>query len=322
MKMQKFIAASCCLMAASLVSCGGGAPVAGSALGAMTETQPHAAGGRSKQDLIYVANGNNEVTVYSYSSQQLVGVLTQFTKPEGECVDGEGNVYITDASANRILEFAHGGAKPIKTYDDSPDSPYACAIDPVSGNLAVANDDGSSGNIAIWSKSSGQRTTYSDSALGVFQGCAYDSNGNLLVTNGYLGYANPSLFAWLPEGGTRLTNVKVPGPNGSRTWHYILGIQWDGKFFVLDDGQTIYRVLLIHGQAYYVGDTELYYGSGQFGFYSSKKGFQATVVVGPGDSESSSSVYYWNYPAGGQPVTEISHGVDWPVAVVVSLAAK
>ncbi|HEX3368644.1 MAG TPA: hypothetical protein VHS56_03630, partial [Candidatus Cybelea sp.] len=129
-------------------------------------------------------------------------------------------------------------------------------------------------------------------------------------------------FAWLPEGGTRLTNVKVPGPNGGRTWDYISAIQWDGKFFVLDYGQTIYWVLLIHGQAYYVGDTELYHGSGQFGFYRQKGASQATVVVGPADSESSSSVYYWNYPAGGQPVTEISHGVDQPVAVVVSLATK
>ena len=45
-----------------------------------------------------------------------------------------------------------GGTKPIKKFDDSPDSPYTCSVDPTNGNLAVANNDGTStqGNIAIW----------------------------------------------------------------------------------------------------------------------------------------------------------------------------
>ncbi|MGA8384651.1 MAG: hypothetical protein WB687_05100 [Candidatus Cybelea sp.] len=320
MKLSKLFPFACCALTVILASCGGAPPRA--LPGAMPESISHIDGNQAKQDLLYVSNNNDEVTVYDYSSQKLVGILTDFTQPRGECVDGRGNVYITDTSAERVLEFAHGGKKPIEKYDDSPDSPYACAIDPTTGDLAVANDDGSSGNIAIWSNGTSQRTTYTDSELGKFQGCAYDTNGDLFVTNGYVGYNNPTLFAWLPEHGMKLINVNVPGPSASWTWYYIGGIQWDGKFFALDDGETIYRVTLIHGQVYYVGSTDVYYGGGQFAFYSAKPGSQANVVVGPSDSDSSSTVDYWSYPAGGEPITEISHAVDDPVAAVISRGKK
>ena len=135
------------------------------------------AAGVSKQDLLYVTNGNGEVTVYRYWKRALVGVLTSLTQPMGECVDAEQNVYITDHATQKILEFAHGGTKPIKTLDDSPDSPYTCSVDPITGNLAVTNDDGTSteGNLAIWPGGSGTRVTYTDSSISRFRGCAYDN---------------------------------------------------------------------------------------------------------------------------------------------------
>src|SRR5271166_2288634 len=135
------------------------------------------------QDLLYVSNGNGEVTVYRYWQHTLVGVLTDFTQPMGECADSSGNVYITDYAAKQILEYAHGGKSPTKTLNDSPDSPYACSIDPSTGNLAVANNDGTSqqGNIAIWTKASGSPAYYTNSLLFNFEGCAYDDKGNLLV---------------------------------------------------------------------------------------------------------------------------------------------
>ena len=84
-----------------------------------------------------------------------------------------GNIYITDAGTNQS-SYAHGGSKAIEKFDDSPDTPYTCAVDPTTGNLAVANND----NIAIWPKGgSGQPTRYTDSALGSFGGCAYDTAG-------------------------------------------------------------------------------------------------------------------------------------------------
>jgi|HubBroStandDraft_4_1064222.scaffolds.fasta_scaffold00006_149 hypothetical protein len=278
-------------------------------------------GGVAQQDLLYVSNTNGEVTVYRYWQHTLVGVLTDFTQPMGECADSSHNVYITDASAKQILEYAHGGTKPIKKFDDSPDSPYTCSVDLATGDLAVANYNGTSqpGNIAIWGGGSSKRTTYTDSALGYFIGCAYDASGNLLVTNGR-GYSAPAGFAWLPNGGTRLVNIKIPGPGSSDNW-YVTGIQWDGKYFVLDSGYA-YRISLLHGQAYYVGYTSLDPTGGPYAIYDNTPGLQGTQIVVGISGRSYSSVNLYHYPAGGQPVAEITHAVDRPFGVVVSYKLK
>jgi hypothetical protein len=278
-------------------------------------------GGVSQQDLLYVANANGEVTVYRYWQHTLVGVLTDFTQPMGECADSSHNVYITDASAKQILEYAHGGTKPIKKFDDSPDAPYTCSVDLATGDLAVANYNGASqqGNIAVWSSGSSKRTTYTDSALGYFIGCAYDANGNLLVTNGR-GYSAPAGFAWLPKDGSRLVNIKIPGPRSSDNW-YVTGIQWDGRYFVLDSGYA-YRISLMHGQAYYVGYTSLDPTGGPYAIYDNTPGEQGTQIVAGVSSFSTSGVDLFHYPAGGDPVAEITHAIDRPTGVVVSYKLK
>lgn len=279
-------------------------------------------GGVAQQDLLYVSNGNSEVTVYRYWQHTLVGVLTDFTQPMGECADNGHDVYIADYAAKQIVEYAHGGTKPIKKFNDSPDSPYACSIDPATGDLAVANDDGTSaqGNIAIWNAGSGKRTTYNDSKLGNFIGCAYDGDGNLLVTNGH-GYSSPGLFAWLPKGGAKLVDVTVPGARQNWKWS-VTGIQWDGKYFVLDEYQA-YRISLQHGQAYYVGETSLDPGGyAPYAIYNNTPGQQGTQIVVPFSDDSGTGVDLFHYPAGGYPIAGISHGVDRPFGVVVSYKLK
>jgi hypothetical protein len=126
---------------------------------------------------------------------------------------------------------------------------------------------------------------------------------------------DPALFAWLPAGGTRLVNITVPGPEANSKWRDVYGMQWDGAFFALDSGQAIYREALIHGQAYYVGSTTLSGGHGLYGFYSAKQSSQASVVAAPA---SSNTVGLWDYPAGGEIKSKITHGVDAPSAVVIS----
>ena len=187
--------ASACCAAAILAACDAsgraGTPATSSALPALRQGSQHRiswmAGGLAKQDLLYVSNGNSEVTVYRFWKRTLVGVLTSFTQPMGECTDNASNVYITDYAAKAVFEYAHGGTKAIKRFDDSSESPYACATDPTTGSLAVANYDGTSlpGSVAIWPKGSDDPTIYTNSQLYYFRGLAFDSSGNLLVTNGY-----------------------------------------------------------------------------------------------------------------------------------------
>src|SRR5580700_6686174 len=109
------------------------------------------------EDLLYVSNVYT-ITVYSYPKGKLVGTLNNFEKPYGECVDAKGNVWITDSSFGKIYEYAHGGTKPIHTVKDPEYVPYGCAVDPTTGDLAVANYSDASdreGNVAVYHKAKG-----------------------------------------------------------------------------------------------------------------------------------------------------------------------
>jgi hypothetical protein len=108
--------------------------------------------GVANADLLYISDGNGEVTVYRYWKRTLSGLLTGFGQPLGLCVDVNENVFITDYSAQQIQGYAHGATKPFTTISDAPYDPYDCSVDPLTGNLAVANATGGSsatGNIAL-----------------------------------------------------------------------------------------------------------------------------------------------------------------------------
>src|SRR5580704_1128033 len=145
-----FVAGGMLLVHCSGLSQGGLMPRAGTAV---RPVQPASAGGARNGrrvswmtkgmndiDLLYVSNANGFVNVYRFWQHTLVGVLTNFTQPTGECADAAGNVYIVDHSTSKIYEYAHGGTKAIKTLDDSASSPDGCSVDHNTGNLAVAND--------------------------------------------------------------------------------------------------------------------------------------------------------------------------------------
>ena len=72
--------------------------------------------------------------------------LSDSNSPYGECVDKAGDVFVADFGGNTgtpaILEYAHGGTKPIATLSDPGYYPESCSIDPTTGNLAVTNDGG------------------------------------------------------------------------------------------------------------------------------------------------------------------------------------
>lgn len=282
--------------------------------------------GLAKADLIYVSDADSEVTVYNLAKQTLVGVLTHFDQPMGECVDAGGDVYIADYSAEKIFEYAHGGAKPIKTLDDSPYTPYECAVDPTTGDLAVTNYGGTSksGNVTIWPKGSGQPTAYADSALIYFFSCAYDRNGNLLLSGSPDG--RTGAFAWLPHGGSQLIKIAIPGPKSGWTWYSIDGVQWDGEYFVLDYGQSFYRISVIHGLAYYIGDIHLtdyaeFYGPA-FIYTPNSTSKSQQILGGETSTSSSYAVGSFDYPGGTGPLFKIAHGVFRPFGVAVSPATQ
>jgi hypothetical protein len=176
----------------------------------------------TSEPLLYVAQiPDVGVDVLSYPGLKLVGQLTDIYEPQGVCSDASGNVYVTAFWTEDILEFAHGGTSPIAKLGDYGYYPFGCAVDPTTGDLAVANTgsmDGG-GSLAIYKGARGSPTDYA----GSFYFCAYDNKGNLLADFDDYGTGYEMLRA--KSYSLQRINLNVPG----------YGIQWDGSYFAIID---------------------------------------------------------------------------------------
>jgi hypothetical protein len=108
-----------------LVGCGGSQPPIG-APGAMPQASAlatHVDRGKSwmlpeakSDDLLYASESiRNKVFILTYPGGKLVGTLTGFNMPFGDCVDGVGDVWIINQHPPEVIEYAHGGTTPIAT---------------------------------------------------------------------------------------------------------------------------------------------------------------------------------------------------------------
>ncbi len=281
--------------------------------------------GAARWDLLYVTNANGLVNVYRYWQHTLTGILSDFDHPEGECSDAAGNVYIADSGARKVYEYAHGAKRPIKTIEDSGYDPYGCAVNLKSGDLAVANfydsRSHSRGNIAIYRHASGKAVIYDDSYLRGFRSCAYDDNGNLLATdgNGYSSSSYGSRFVYLPKKAVKLISIDF---SSSGYPFYVQAIQWDGKYWVIDQYEDLYQLTISGRQATFVGTIELSgaYGNdlGPFAFYRPTPTSAPTQVVGSTAFESRSAAEYWRYPAGGDTIASVTQKLDQAFGVAIS----
>jgi hypothetical protein len=276
----------------------------------------------ASQDLLCVSNENGIVNVYRYQQHDLVGELTDFTQPEGECSDAAGDVYITDYAGD-IDEYGHGGTSALRVINESGYSPYACAVDRRSGDLAVANfDKGGSdkpGSVAIYRHAKGKPTYYSSEDLFHVNGVAYDTFGDLLVTG--FSYDSSYLepyFGYLPAKSRDFQEITLPPPDSSG-WFLVevQGDGWDGKYWTLDIYGAEYQYS-IDIKPELIGKVGLDGGGPPPAFYDPNPKKQATQAVGAGSE--GSDVYFWNYPAGGQPYATITHGLDKPFGIAISLA--
>ncbi|MBV8147611.1 MAG: hypothetical protein JO092_00805, partial [Candidatus Eremiobacteraeota bacterium] len=189
-------------------------------------------------DLLYVVYPTlEEVYAYSYPQGVLKGQITGLTNVGGDCTDPKGDLYITDAapSGNKIVEFAHGGTRPMRSLPVPGTNAFSCAVDPNSGDLAVADigtQQGQGAEIAVYREAKGQPKAYTDPDFLDYYYCGYDDAGDLFVDGHYpAGYERPK-FAELPHGGTSLLTLNL---NYAVGW--LSGIQWDGKYLAV--GQAV-----------------------------------------------------------------------------------
>lgn len=288
--------------------------------------------GLAQRDLLYVSNANGTVNVYRYWQRTLVGVLTKFQRPMGECSDWSGNVYITDYDAKKIYVYAHGGTKALRAIDDSPYRPKGCSVSP-RGNLAVANygTENSSyygdGNIAVWTHATGTPAYYADNNDNHFTSCAYDNHGDLLATtlSGYSGiWYYYTEFYYLPKGSSKAIYMKLPNPYFTSGWDYVQALGFDGQYWVVDSYGGLYRYT-INVQATYVDRIVLKatYGVGAVALYRKTLKTPATQVAGDSNSYNSHyAVDFFKYPAGGDPIAGVTKDLDAPAGLAISLRTQ
>ena len=270
-----------------------------------------------KDDLLYISDEGGDVYVFSYPQGALVGTLTGFLNPRGECVDRAGDVWVVDLGSGpyaSVVEYAHGGTSPIKTLNIRNEYPYGCSVDHATGNLAVtffADSYGSTqGAVEVYEHGKAHRTrTYVDPDIYYYVMCGYDNQGNLYVDGFNAG--SVFKFAEIPNGSSSFTNVSLNQSIG-----FPGGVQWDGKYVAVgdSDNDVIYQFAISGSQGNKVGSTPLNGGSyvEQFWIHSLDH-----RVIGP--SNGGASVMFWKYPAGGEPTRTIT-GFRYPFGSVISKA--
>lgn len=211
---------------AVLAGCGGSQPLTG-APGAVQSgvVAQHAGPGTSwmlpeasGEDLLYVTN-YSVVTVYTYPQGKLVGTLKGFNSASGACVDAAGDVFVANFKPLAVYEYAHGGTKRIATYKGV--GTYSCAVDPVSGDLAVT---GATQTVFIFQEGKSKARVLRDRKTEFFQSCVYDDKGNLFL-DGYRNNKGKPALTELPKGTNKFVEMEIDAP--------IYGegqLQWDGSY--------------------------------------------------------------------------------------------
>jgi hypothetical protein len=276
--------------------------------------RPEAKGG----DLLYVADQDtNDVYVYSWPQGKLAQTLTGFTGASNLCSDSSGNVYVPDYFSHDVLEYAHGGSTPIRTLKAPGENPYSCAVDPATGNLAVANITSATsgpGDLLVYAKAKGRPKSYHAAGFVAFNSCSYDGSGNLFVDGYAATYA--FRFAELQKGKSALTNIAVrqfinnPG-----------GVLWDGKYITVGDAADgwIYEVSVSGKTGKIEGSTLLRHSANVFQYWFYGKSVLATNITS--FSAPSGYVGVWKYPEGGKPTATIK-GFSKPDGVTISVASR
>lgn len=251
----------------------------------------------SSEALLYYADGGGSVYVLSYPAGKLVGTLNGFDGTMGVCSDENGDVFITTYFTEAIYEYAHGGTQLLAKLGDYGYYPMGCAVDPVTGNLAVANTkdmNGNHGNVAIYAGATGKPTYYTAPYLFTYDWCTYDTLGNLYVNGGAL--------AEMPYGSQTFNDVSL-GVSGD-------GIRWDGQYVAMVNptDKKIYRIAVDGSTGSVVGTVSF---TGLFRLLGNDFAISDGKIVVPfgGQKGRVSKIGKWKYPKGGR-IQDIVHQVN------------
>ena len=254
----------------------------------------------SSGDLVYMVQGDT-VGIYSFAGKQ-VGELKgfDFAQLYALCSDMEGNVWVTYGQS--LLEYARGGTIPIAQLY-TVGTPFSCAVDPTTGDIAVADATGEDQQIGtqvdVYTNIYEPGQTYNDSDMNAYLYCTYDSQGNLLV-NGARNLESGSVLAELPKGSSTLQTVKM-----DEKFERAGGLQWDGRYVAIGDSlkHVVYEMSVAGGLATTVSTSHFHDWSGSH--------FKTIEPFAIGNGEivltfSERQTGFWKFPGGGNTLRRIS----------------
>ena len=251
-------------------------------------------------DLLYIAAwGNGDTYVYTYPQGRLVGTLTGFATPRGDCADSAGDVFIVaysngSTSSSTIYEYAHGGTNPIATLSD-PDVAVGCAVDPTTGNLAATGKV-----VAIFKNASGNPQLYYSSEYSFYY-CSYDDKGNLYIMAINGRYADQQVLVRLASGSANFEQISL-SPKLYTASNISPTVQWDGKHLAVTSDQerrpiSLYRLRIAGSKAVVISSATLISPKNN---YSGELWIQGKSIVGAGYVKRGyENAFLWPYPKGG-----------------------
>lgn len=259
-------------------------------------------------DLLYIAHEgasnytkHGVISILSYPGGMPVARI-RHVAALGMCSDRSGNVWVIAyvSGAFEMLEYAHGGTTPIAEIA-MPKNFYAggCAVDPASGDLAVANERSGNpygGRIYVWAGARPGKPAVHKAPF-VPEFVTYDDKGNIFAA----GYPGGSDF-WLvlgelPKGARELERIKLDKSTGVPG-----SIAWDGRRIAVGTGgfplkgtPRIYRVRISGASGRVTGETvprdpAMYYRP----IFSLLGDSVVSIAGSAGDR-----VDVWPYPSGG-----------------------
>jgi hypothetical protein len=185
--------------------------------------------------LLFIADyGTDAVDIFTMPGLSLKGTITGFTSPEGECSDGNGNIWIANAGASELLLYSRTGTL-LRTLSVPDEFPASCAYNKSTGDLAVGDIESSTGgpgNVEIFKNATGTGTPYTNSSIYLYFFVGWDNNGNLFFDGTNEG-KTASYLAELPSGSSSTTLLTISGGT-----LYLSGfIQWYnvGNYLALGD---------------------------------------------------------------------------------------
>lgn len=257
--------------------------------------------------LLYISDvGTNDVNVYSYPAGELVGQLSGFNEPQGECVDDTNNVYITNTLDSNIVEYAHGGTQPIATLNDPGQYPVDCVYD--QGAIALANITSTTnapGSVSFYFNGAIQGTWVDPNLSRIYHiGHVGKSRGVPFFIDGLSATTGKFEYAKLSDG--RFTEValkaNIVSPGAIEWWG-------ENKFMAVgDETGSIYKT---KGPTVFATTTLA--GVCQVGQYTITK----SKLLVPDPCKGDVAIYV--FPAAGSPIKVIRKDLTKPVGSALSL---